>query len=153
MEHDKVQIEIKKYLPHLKPMLLVDAIEHICTEEVLTYFRVTNDCIFVTENGLSETGLIENAAQTCSAISGQHYFNEEPSAEAQNNPNVIGFISSIKKITIHQLPQIQTLIQTKAQLISHVQTPEYSICTLKVVTYHADTLFLEGEMNLFLQKK
>lgn len=153
MSENKVRIEIKKYLPHLKPMLMVDAIEHICTEEVLTHFHVSDDCIFVTNNELTETGLIENAAQTCSAISGQHYFNEEPAADVQNNPSVIGFISSIKKITVYKLPEINQLIQTKAYLISQVQMPGYSICTLKVTTFHSDTLFLEGEMNLFLQKR
>ena len=71
----------------------------------------------------------------------------------QNNPSVIGFISSIKKITVYKLPEINQLIQTKAYLISQVQMPGYSICTLKVTTFHSDTLFLEGEMNLFLQKR
>lgn len=152
MNSEKANIEIKKYLPHLKPMLMVDAISHICLERVLTHFLIQNDCIFIENNCFSEAGLIENAAQTCSSISGQYYFNEEPSLEAQNNPNVIGFISSIKKITIHQLPKIGDEITTEAHLISQVQMPEYSICTLKVTTYQLDTLFLEGEMNLFLQK-
>lgn len=153
MDTEKTYIEIKNYLPHLKPMLMVDGIGHICLERVLTHFHITNDCIFIEDNCLSASGLIENAAQTCSSISGQHYFNEEPSTASQNNPNVIGFISSIKKITIHQLPEVGIQIQTEATLISQVQMPGYSICTLKVVTFHSDTVFLEGEMNLFLQKR
>ena len=153
MNSEKTYIDIKNYLPHLKPMLLVDVIEHICLERVLTHFEIKNDCIFIEDNCLSASGLIENAAQTCSSISGQYYFDKEPSAESQSNPDVIGFISSIKKITIHKLPKIGTKIQTEAILVSQVQMPEYSICTLKVTAYHLDTLFLEGEMNLFLQKK
>lgn len=153
MEQTPAYIGIQNYLPHLKPMLMVDVIEYIGPERVLTHFLITDDCIF-TENGfLSEAGLIENAAQTCSSVSGQYYFEEEPSSESQDNPGIIGFISSIKKITLHKLPPVHTQIQTEAHLISQVQTPEYSICTLKVVTYHTDTLFLEGEMNLFLQKR
>lgn len=149
---EKASIDIKNYLPHLQPMLMVDTIEHICSERVLTHFEVKADCIFIEDNCLSASGLIENAAQTCSSISGQYYFNEEPSAASQNNPNVIGFISSIKKITIHQLPKVGDKIQTEATLVSQVQMPDYSICTLKVTVFQLDNLFLEGEMNLFLQK-
>lgn len=150
---EKTYIDIKNYLPHLQPMLMVDAIEHICLERVLTHFEIKDDCIFIENNCLSASGLIENAAQTCSSISGQHYFDKEPSAESQGNPDVLGFISSIKKITIHKLPEIGTKIQTEANLVTQVQMSEYSICTLKVTAYHLDTLFLEGEMNLFLQRK
>lgn len=153
MNSEKTYIDIKNYLPHLQPMLMVDAIEHICLERVLTHFNITNDCIFIKDNCLSESGLIENAAQTCSAISGQYYYNEEPSEASQNNPNVIGFISAIKKMILHELPQVGAKIQTEAHLVSQVQMPGYAICTLKVATYHLETLFLEGEMNLFLQKK
>lgn len=153
METNNVPIEIKRYLPHLKPMLMVDAIERICSEEALTHFAITHSCIFVQNDYLSETGLIENAAQTCSAISGQYYFDAEPTCESQNNPNVIGFISSIKKITVHQLPKVNSVIQTKAQLLTQVQMPDYTICTLKVTIFGTEIVFLEGEMNLFLQKK
>jgi len=145
-------VNIHDLLPHLKPMLMVDVISHICVENVVTYFKITNDCIFVDENCLSEAGLIENAAQTCSSISGQYYFDGIAPNQDQNNPNVLGFISSIKKITIHKLPEIGTEIKTEAFLVSQVQMPDYSICTLKIKTSHLDTLFLEGEMNLFLQK-
>src|SRR5690606_30993874 len=135
MRENKVQIEIKKYLPHLKPMLRVDAIEHICSGEVLTHFHVSDDCIFVTNNELTETGLIENAAQTCSAITRQHYFNEEPAGDVKNNPSVISFISYIKQITVCKLPVINQLIQTKAHLISQIRMPAYSICTIQVTTF------------------
>ena len=149
----RTNIEIKKFLPHLKPMLMVDVIEHICLQRVLTHFAIDEDCIFVEDHYLTEAGLIENAAQTCSSISGQYYFDGTPPNQDENKPNVIGFISSIKKITLHKLPEIGTTIQTEANLVSQVQMPEYSICTLKVTTYQLDTLILEGEMNLFLQKK
>lgn len=146
-------INIHDLLPHLKPMLMVDVISHICVENVVTFFTVVSDCIFIEDNCLTEAGLIENAAQTCSSISGQYYFDSTPPNQDQNNPNVLGFISSIKKIKLHRLPTVGTQIKTEAFLISQVQMPDYSICTLKVITYHLDTLFLEGEMNLFLQKK
>ncbi|HLW62147.1 MAG TPA: hypothetical protein VKY33_01985 [Flavobacterium sp.] len=148
-----MEFPIKNFLPHQPPMLMVDTVKRITVDEVETEFYIAADNIFVKENFFSETGLIENAAQTCSAISGQFYFTEEKPKNCTINPQVLGFISSIKKIQIHQLPQKETSISSKAILISHSQTDNYAICVLKVSVFNQDTLFLEGELNLFLQNK
>ena len=66
-----MNISIHKYLPHHPPMQMVDTITDISNTHVVTEFTVTDSCIFV-ENGMfAEVGLIENMAQTCSAIVGQ----------------------------------------------------------------------------------
>lgn len=148
MSEQRTDIDIKTYLPHSKPMLMVDVIERMCFEEVMSSFYIDESCLFIEDGFLTETGLIENAAQTCSAISGQHYFNKED----QQVPAVIGFISSIKKIQIFGLPRVHSTIKTQARLISQSQNPQFSICTFQVSIYQEDTEFLEGVMNLFLQK-
>lgn len=137
------EFPIKNYLPHQPPMLMVDTVKQISNEEVLTDFFIKSDNIFVKNGLFTDVGLIENAAQTCSAISGQFYFTEDYTQNCSVNPKVLGFISSIKKIQVFQLP--------KAILCSHSQTDQYSICVLKVHVFDEDTLFLEGELNLFLQ--
>lgn len=148
-----MEFPIKNFLPHQPPMLMVDTVKRITPDEVETEFYIASDNIFLEEDHFSETGLIENAAQTCSAISGQFYFTEEKSRNCNINPQVLGFISSIKKIQVHQLPQKNSTIISKAVLISHSQTDNYAICVLKVRVFNQDTLFLEGELNLFLQNK
>lgn len=148
-----MEFPIKNFLPHQPPMLMVDTVKRITADEVETEFYIAADNIFVQENFFSETGLIENAAQTCSAISGQFYFTEEKPQNCTIHPQVLGFISSIKKIQIHQLPRKESIISSKAVLISHSQTDNYAICVLKVSVFNQDTLFLEGELNLFLQNK
>lgn len=148
-----MEFPIKNFLPHQPPMLMVDTVKRITPDEVETEFYIASDNIFVECGRFSETGLIENAAQTCSAISGQFYFTEKQPSNCHINPQVLGFISSIKKIHIHQLPDAGTTITSKAELISHSQTDNYSICVLKVRVFNQDTLFLEGELNLFLQNK
>lgn len=145
------EFPIKNYLPHQPPMLMVDTVKQISNEEVLTDFFIKSDNIFVKNGLFTDVGLIENAAQTCSAISGQFYFTEDYTQNCSVNPKVLGFISSIKKIQVFQLPKTNTRITTKAILCSHSQTDQYSICVLKVHVFDEDTLFLEGELNLFLQ--
>ena len=72
-----MNISILKYLPHRPPMQMVDTITHINDTSILTEFLIPEDCIFLEEEYFTESGLIENMAQTCSAIVGQFSWFEE----------------------------------------------------------------------------
>ena len=144
-------IDIKHFLPHQAPMLMVDnyvAIDNQCVEAI---FKIKKDNIFVQNNIFTEAGLIENAAQTCSSIVGQSYFIDENNQEIKDVV-VIGFISAIKSIKIHNLPKVGDTLTTKAVLLSKFITDDYSLCTLSCQTFHKEKLLLEGEINLFLQE-
>ncbi|MCO6147292.1 ABC transporter permease [Flavobacterium sp. NRK1] len=145
---DKV-INIHNYLPHREPMLMVDVILSLTTENVKTGFEVKEGNIFIENGSFCEAGLIENAAQTCSAIVAQSYFLDEERDEPI--ADVIGFISSIKTIKIHLLPKTGSKIITKAKLISRFDTGVYTTCMMSCKSYCNDELLLEGEINLFIQ--
>jgi predicted hotdog family 3-hydroxylacyl-ACP dehydratase len=144
-------IDIKNYLPHQAPMLMVDKFICIDSQYVETIFEIKNDNIFVQNNIFLEAGLIENAAQTCSSIVAQSYFIDENNQEIKDVV-VIGFISTIKSIKIHNLPKVGDSLTTKAVLLSKFITDDYSLCTLSCETFNEDKLLLEGEINLFLQE-
>lgn len=144
-------IDIKNYLPHQAPMLLVDKFVDIDNQQVVTIFEIKKDTIFVQNNIFAEAGLIENAAQTCSSIVAQSYFIDENNQEI-SGIEVIGFISTIKSIKIHNLPKVGDTLTTKAVLLSKFVTDDYSLCTLSCQTFNKDILLLEGEINLFLQE-
>lgn len=144
-------IDIKDYLPHKAPMLMVDEYVDIDNQHVETIFEIKKDNIFVQNNIFLEAGLIENAAQTCSSIVGQSYFIDENNQEIKDVV-VIGFISTIKSIKIHNLPKVGDTLTTKAVLLSKFMTDDYSLCTLSCQTFHKEKLLLEGEINLFLQE-
>jgi len=129
---------------------MVDFVTNLDEDTVETNFKIEPDCIFVTDNILSECGLIENAAQTCSSIVGKSYFAEDDLEGLTND--VIGFISVIKSIHIYQLPMVKQLITTKANLISRFDTESYSICTIKCTIENDTTLLADCEMNLFIQE-
>ena len=67
-------IPIQKYLPHQPPMQMVDTIISITNTDILTEFFIDEKNIFVYDDFFSEAGLIENMAQSCSAIIGQFYW-------------------------------------------------------------------------------
>lgn len=144
-------IDIKNYLPHQAPMLMVDKFVDIDNQHVETILGIKSDNIFVQNDIFAEAGLIENAAQTCSSIVAQGYFIDENNQEIKDVV-VIGFISTIKSIKVHSLPKVGDTLTTKAVLLSKFITDDYSLCTMSCKTFHKEKLLLEGEINLFLQE-
>jgi len=144
-------IDIKHYLPHQAPMLMVDKFVDIDNQQVETKFEIKKDNIFIQNEFFIEAGLIENAAQTCSSIVAQSYFIDENNNEI-SGIEVIGFISTIKSIKIHNLPKVGDTLTTKAVLLSKFITDDYSLCTMSCQTFNKDKLLLEGEINLFLKE-
>ncbi|NMH27690.1 ABC transporter permease [Flavobacterium silvaticum] len=146
-------IDITHYLPHREPFLMVDLITSMDPEHVETQFTLLPDNIFIDASGcFSESGLVENAAQTCSAIVGKGY-SEDAEGNEQPDSNVIGFISAIKTLKIHSLPCVGDVIRTYATLISNFVTDDYTLCTMGCKTQCGDTVLLEGEINLFIQQQ
>jgi predicted hotdog family 3-hydroxylacyl-ACP dehydratase len=146
-----ILIDIKKYLPHRTPMLMVDMIIAMDDQMVKTVFDIKKDNIFVQNNIFVESGLIENAAQTCSSIVAKGFYVDENNQDREN-VEVIGFISALKTLKIHSLPYVGNTINTKAVLASTFVTDNYTLCTMKCETFCENKLLLEGEINLFIQE-
>ena len=147
----KTEVDIQNYLPHRAPMLMVDLILDINANFVETIFLIKEDNVFVDNTTFIEAGLIENTAQTCSAIVGKKYFFDEDGTENEN-VNVIGFISAIKNLKIHSLPKVGNTITTKASLVSKFVGDDYTLCTMSCESLLEDKTLLECEINLFIQK-
>lgn len=135
-------IDLQNILPHREPMLMTDEVLEINHDSVTTKFLVKPDNIFCENGKFNEAGLIENCAQTCSTITGQNHFLDDES------PEVIGFISNIKKVKIHALPGCGAEIVCKARLLSEFE----NICHIACESFAGEQLLLEAEMVMFLQK-
>jgi len=131
-------------------MLMVSKLIHINDASVHTEFAVKEDCVFVKNGILSETGLIENAAQTCSMIVGQSYFDEDD-LEGEGN-NLIGYISAIKKVEIFNLPKRDIVITTKASLVSRFDTGSLTICSIDCCTFNNDDLIVACTLNFVIHE-
>lgn len=152
MEQPNNIIEIQNYLPHRAPMLMVDVIHELTDQEVKTVLEIKSDNIFVDNGVFAEVGLIENAAQTCSAIVAKSYYVDENNEE-KHDVNVIGFISGIKKLKVFDVAKVGDTIQTTAVLVSRFDADGYSICTMSCTTINNNQLIFEAEINLFLQEQ
>ncbi|MEO8933230.1 MAG: ABC transporter permease, partial [Xanthomarina sp.] len=122
------ELDIKKFLPHRPPFLMVDHVLTIDDEHVSTSFTINPDCIFNEQGVFNEAGMIENAAQTCSSIVGKSYF-DEGDLEGKS-AKLIGFISAIKKITVHACAKVGATITTTAYIKSRFTTEQFTMCSI-----------------------
>lgn len=143
-------LDISNFLPHKAPFLMVDYILSLDDTHVSTSFEIKPDGIFVSDNVFNEVGLIENAAQTCSAIVGKRFF-EDDDIEGTGT-KLIGFISGIKEVIIHAFPSIGQTIISEAKLKSRFDADHFSICTIECTIFASKKALLTCEMNLFIQE-
>ncbi len=143
-------IDFKNFLPHREPMLMVTRLLFIDETSVHTEFDITDNCVFVGNDFLSETGLIENAAQACSAIVGQSYFDKDDLTGEGNS--LVGYISAIKRVEIYNLPKNGSIITTKASLISRFDTGTITICSIECSTFNSDELIVACTLNFLIHE-
>ena len=107
-------IDILKLLPQHPPFVMIDKLLHCDFDVTSTSFQVNEENIFCDNGRLTESGLIENIAQTCAARIG--YINVYINKETIK----LGFIGAIRNLEIFRLPQIGELLETKIITIEEV---------------------------------
>lgn len=151
MRKPRYNVRMEKFLPHRAPMLMECEVPFLDGESVETHIEITDSSIFTDKKGyFSEAGLIENAAQACSAITGQDFF-EDDDHDGKGN-KVIGYISAIKKAEIFLLPKIGDMLITKASLVSRYDTGEMSICTIEASSFRNDELVVNCTLNFLIHE-
>ncbi|MCO5269009.1 MAG: ABC transporter permease [Brumimicrobium sp.] len=125
-------INMQRFLPHRKPMLMVDFVTYITKEIIHTNFKIDADNVFIENGCFNETGVIENAAQTCSGIVGWPHFEKQNYDE---NYRVEGFISKIQKAEIFSLPPVGAIIETKGELVTMHPVENLYNCKMDCSTY------------------
>lgn len=108
--------EIKKYIPQREPFIMVDALKSADESGFLSSFEIQENNLFLEENILSESALVENIAQTCAA--GFGYLNsliEEGEAK-------LGFIGAVTKLEVLTEISVNSLVETRVNILSSFET-------------------------------
>lgn len=113
-------------------MLMVDIVTAIDDKSITTNFVIKDDNLFLENGCFNATGVIENAAQTCSGIVGWPHFESNKENKAYK---VEGFISKIERVEILAFPPVNSTITTKGQLVSMHQIEDIYNCKMKCQTY------------------
>jgi predicted hotdog family 3-hydroxylacyl-ACP dehydratase len=150
MKSNLANKNFKDFLPHRGPMLMVKDLLFIDEKSVSSGLSIVESCIFIENGFLSASGLIENAAQTSTAIVGQGFFLEDDITGESNN--LIGYINAIRKVEIFQLPKIGEYLTTKASLISRLDTDSMCICNIKCSTFIKEKLIVDCTFNFIIHE-
>ncbi len=134
------QIDIEKFIPQRRPMLMIHELEEADEQHAITRFSIERDNVFLDMNRLAEPGLIENIAQTAAAQVGYV-------CSQQSKPVPIGYIAAIKDLIVHNLPELGTQIRTVVEVVNVVM----DITLIKGNVYQNNQLLCECEMRIFVK--
>lgn len=96
---------IESCIPHREPFIMIDNLLHATQESFESDFLIKSDNMLVENGFFQETGLIENIAQTCAAAFS--YLDAK-----KNEKPRIGFIGAVSKLTVYELPAVNSSIVT-----------------------------------------
>jgi predicted hotdog family 3-hydroxylacyl-ACP dehydratase len=102
--------DISELIPQKSPFVMVDSLEYFSKNELIAALTIRSDNIFCKNKMFTESGLIENMAQTVALHTGYDFF-------IKNEKAPTGYIGSVKKAEIYQLPKLGEVITTKATIL------------------------------------
>lgn len=103
---------ITSYIPQRSPFVMIDELIAASGEGFESRFKIEANNPLLTGDGLSESAVVENIAQTCAA--GFGYLGAQ---EEQGSPK-IGFIGAISKLEVLENPKLGDTIHTTVKIIS-----------------------------------
>ncbi len=130
---------ITSFIPQRNPFVMIDTLIAADENGFESNFYLTQHNLFNENGTITEPALIENIAQTCAAGFGYlgSKSNEKPS---------LGYIGSISKLTVHELPQADNTIHTQVSIISKLG----NIFLIRGQNSLNGQLLLECEMKIAL---
>ena len=134
-------ITLNELLPQRPPFVMIDRLVSCDEVFAVTELTVREDNIFVEDERLTSSGLIENIAQTCAARIG--FVNKYILKKGIQ----IGFIGAVRNLEILSLPQVGQTITTKVEVVEEVFGMTLAKAT---VTCEGETL-VTTEMKIALK--
>ena len=106
-------MDIQLLIPQRDPIIMVDKVISHSKDNTDTLFTINKKNIFVVDNIFQSSGVIEHIAQSAAASMGIE------TIESGNKP-LLGYIASIKNLTIHDLPKVGSVIKTKIIITNQI---------------------------------
>lgn len=104
---------IKEYIPQGDPIVMIDGILKADFDSIVSVFTPQASNIFCSNGYFTESGLIENMAQTAAAKAGLRI-------KGAGNKPLLGFIGSIKNLKIYNLPPVGATFETHLRITGEV---------------------------------
>lgn len=128
-------------LPQKSPFQMVSQLYEFTEEGIITGFDIPEDNIF-NENGFfNESGLIENIAQSI-ALHINYGFHLKNIAPPQ------GYIGTVNKVTVFELPKVNSLIRTEVKIIGEFM----GITLIEGTSFQGDEKLISTQMKTVIAK-
>jgi len=133
--------KIIKLIPQKPPFVMVGDVVSSDDKTTVTTFTIAEDNILVENGYFSESGIIENIAQTMAVRGGLQ-------KEKSNGEAAIGMIGAIKNLIINSLPPVNSTITTTVEVDREV----FNACLINGSVVLNNRLIAKCEMKIFLKK-
>lgn len=131
--------ELLELIPQRPPMVMIDKFIFSDGTISISGLTVSSTCVFCEKDLLSESGLVENIAQTAAAGVGY---------ECKKNNKIvpIGFIAAIKNLEIFKLPTIGSELRTEVKIVNQVM----DVTIINGTVSCEKNVLAQCEMRIFL---
>lgn len=131
---------IEQFIPQRPPFVMVEKLLEAKEESSKTSFTIEADNILVKNGSFTESGLVENMAQTVAAGTGATY-------QEKNEQVPVGFIGALKSLNVMELPKVGDTITTEVKLVTQVMNAS----VVQAKTFIGDKEIANCELKIFLQ--
>ena len=134
--------ELFRLIPQRPPMVMIDRFYGIEEDTSWSGLTVTTDNLFCRDGVLQETGIIEHIAQSAAARVGYIYM-------LRKEPVPLGFIGSVDKLKIYNLPEAGMKLFTEITVVQEV----FDITLISAQVKTEEELIAECKMKIFIKKE
>jgi 3-hydroxymyristoyl/3-hydroxydecanoyl-(acyl carrier protein) dehydratase len=110
------QRDIFSFIPQRPPFVFIDAIDERSEKDACTRYTIPETCPLLSDGILTLSGLMENAAQTCSVIAG----------------NKIAYLGAVKQMEVMRFPHAGETLCTEALVKQQMLNISLIECTTRV---------------------
>ena len=131
---------ITNFIPQRPPFVMVGNLVSRENNCVTTQFFIDKKNILVKGGVFTVSGLLENIAQTAAANAGYECY-------LKKTPVPLGFIGAISKVNVVQLPDAETTIETKIEVLQEV----FGITLIKGEVTQNNEPIVSCQMKIMIQ--
>jgi predicted hotdog family 3-hydroxylacyl-ACP dehydratase len=134
--------DIKNLIPQREPMIMIDNLLSADELTCRSQFFVRNDSLFIENGRLTESGMIENMAQTAAGRIG--YI-----CQQESRPVPLGYIGAVQNLEILELPKINEQIETEISIKNQI----FDITIVTATVYGNGKTLARGDLKIFITKQ
>lgn len=143
--------DILSLLPHRPPIIVVDRVLAVEGLKTTTAYQVQPDTVFISHNGFSEMGMLENLAQTSFIFLNYFFSAEKTGSTGESTRKKLGFISNISRFELIRCPKIGEQLKTTTIAELVFDSEFLKICNIQGEVMLNGQPALKADMKMLLQ--